>query len=108
MTQLETLAKELGKKEKSDADETEGSGESTKDAPLTIVIDELDRCKPTFALNLIERIKHFYEVEGVCFLMVTNLDQIKSAICSAYGADTKAHTYLEKFYQLRISLPEPE
>ncbi|WP_341363781.1 P-loop NTPase fold protein [Thalassospira sp. SN3W] len=75
------------------------------DCPVIFVIDELDRCKPTFALNLVERIKHLFAIEGVVFLLVTNLEQLEAAVCSAYGDRTDATTYLEKFYDLRLSLP---
>ncbi|WP_412776561.1 P-loop NTPase fold protein [Thalassospira lucentensis] len=73
--------------------------------PVVFVIDELDRCKPTFALNLVERIKHLFEIEGVIFLLVTNLKQLEAAVCGAYGERTDAATYLEKFYDLRLNLP---
>lgn len=38
--------------------------------PIIFLIDELDRCRPPFALSLIERIKHLFSVPGVCFLLV--------------------------------------
>jgi predicted KAP-like P-loop ATPase len=30
--------------------------------PLVFIVDELDRCKPEFAIRLIERIKHFFDI----------------------------------------------
>ncbi|SOB93508.1 KAP family P-loop NTPase fold protein [Thalassospira xiamenensis] len=73
--------------------------------PLIFVVDELDRCKPTFALNLVERIKHLFAIEGVIFILVTNLKQLEAAVCGAYGERTNASAYLEKFYDLRLTLP---
>lgn len=74
--------------------------------PILFIIDELDRCKPTFSLNMIERIKHIFSIPGVVFLLVTNLRQMEATVCGAYGERTDAATYLEKFYDLRVVLPE--
>ncbi|MEQ9347255.1 MAG: P-loop NTPase fold protein [Thalassospira sp.] len=79
--------------------------EGLSNCPVVFVIDELDRCKPSFALNLVERIKHLFEIEGVVFLLVTNLKQLEAAVCGAYGERTDAAKYLEKFYDLRLNLP---
>jgi energy-coupling factor transporter ATP-binding protein EcfA2 len=74
--------------------------------PLVFIVDELDRCQPPFALSVLERIKHFFTVPGVCFVLVTHLPHLETMTTSAYGTAVDAHAYLEKFYQLRIALPE--
>jgi hypothetical protein len=82
-------------------DETEAPGPRP---PLVFIIDELDRCRPTFALDLLEKIKHFFAIPGVVFLLATSLRQLESAVRFAYG-EIEARTYLEKFYHLRILFP---
>jgi hypothetical protein len=82
-------------------------GASDAVPPLVFIIDELDRCKPDFALALVESIKHLFAVHGIVFLLVTNLDQLCSAVQATYGATLDARSYLEKFYHLLIHLPEP-
>ncbi len=74
--------------------------------PLVFIIDELDRCRPPFALSVIERIKHLFSVDGVCFVLVSSLPQLEQAVQGAYGVTFDARTYLEKFYQLRVFLPQ--
>lgn len=74
--------------------------------PLVFIVDELDRCRPPFALSFIERIKHLFSVPGVCFVLVTHLPQLELAVQGAYGTTFDAHTYLEKFYQVRVTLPK--
>ena len=69
-------------------------------------MDELDRCRPPFALDIVERIKHLFSVPGVCFVLVTHLPQLETSVQGAYGATFDAYTYLEKFYQLRVVLPQ--
>ena len=74
--------------------------------PCVFIIDELDRCKPTFALNLLERIKHLFSVRGMCFVLVAHLPQLARMVEKEYGGDT-GREYLEKFYDLRVTLPVP-
>jgi hypothetical protein len=72
--------------------------------PLTIIVDELDRCRPDFALGLLERIKHLFDVEGVAFVLLVNRKQIESYIRTVYGNED-AEAYLLKFGNLFVDLP---
>jgi len=74
--------------------------------PLIFIIDELDRCKPVFSLEVLERIKHFFSVPNVHFILGTDLIQLDNSVKSAYGSDINSRTYLQKFIQLSISLPD--
>ena len=73
------------------------------DAPLVFVIDELDRCKPTFALSVLERMKHIFAADGICFILVTHLRELTEMVRHAYGI-RDASRYLDKFYHLRIDM----
>ncbi len=84
----------------------EQQAEDGQTFPLVLIIDELDRCRPPFALSVIERIKHLFSVPGVCFVLVAHLPQLEQVVQGAYGATFEAHIYLEKFYQIRMVLPE--
>jgi hypothetical protein len=75
-----------------------------KQTSMVFIIDELDRCKPSFSLSILENIKHFFSVENICFVLVTNLTQLHSAVKFAYG-DIDARNYLEKFYHIRMQFP---
>ena len=72
---------------------------------LVIVVDELDRCKPTFAVELLERIKHIFDVEGLVFLLSMNPDQMQETIKCVYGQGVDANTYLHKFIDWTMILP---
>lgn len=76
------------------------------DRPMVIIIDELDRCKPTFAVGVIERIKHFFDVQNVVFVLLLNRNQLEKAIKGVYGAETDAATYLSKFVNFFFKLPK--
>jgi len=87
------------------ATELSDNGEGASNKPLIFIIDELDRCKPSFALDIIEKIKHLYSSENIHFLIVTNLKELSNIVKGAYGADFDGNIYLSKFYELRLSLP---
>lgn len=73
--------------------------------PVVVFIDELDRCRPTFAVQLIERIKHFFDVPNLVFVLLLNREQLENAVRGVYGAETDAATYLGKFVHLFLRLP---
>jgi hypothetical protein len=79
---------------------------STGEQPIVVIIDELDRCKPTFAVAMIERIKHFFSVPGVAFVLFMNRAQLLEAIKGVYGAGIDAEAYLGKYVQFTVTLPK--
>ena len=79
---------------------TELAGETR----LIIVIDELDRCRPDYALSLLEVIKHFFNVDNVHFILGVNLDALRNTVRARYGAGIDAAQYLQKFIQLTMVL----
>lgn len=71
---------------------------------LLFIIDELDRCKPDYAINMIEVIKHFYSNERIVFLLGTNNLQLSYTISNYYGNKFDGYGYLNKVYNLIIEL----
>ena len=69
--------------------------------PLVFIIDELDRCRPTYALSVLERMKHVFDADGVCFVLVTHLAELTAMVRRSYGL-IDADSYLEKFYHRRF------
>lgn len=74
-------------------------------APLFIVIDELDRCKPSFAVGLLEAVKHIFGVPGVCIIIATNMGQLAHTVKAVYGEGFDARTYLQRFFDAIYALP---
>lgn len=72
---------------------------------LVIFIDELDRCRPTYAVQLLERIKHYFGDDRITFIFSINLLQLQHTIKSYYGPSFDAIRYLDKFFDLRITMP---
>jgi hypothetical protein len=77
-----------------------------KDKPLFIFIDELDRAKPTYALALLESVKHLFNIPNVIFVLVMNKDHLAQTVCSSYGYRevSDGHRYLERFCHVRYSV----
>lgn len=75
------------------------------DKPLVFVIDELDRCRPDFAIRLIERVKHFFDIPKIVFVLVMNKNQFIMGVKYSYGYDDESSKlYLEKFIDFEIPL----
>lgn len=74
-------------------------------APLFVVIDELDRCKPSFAVGLLEAVKHIFCVPGVCVVISTNMDQLAHTVKAVYGEGFDARAYLQRFFDAIYALP---
>lgn len=74
---------------------------------LVVFIDELDRCKPSYAVQLLERIKHYFSNDLITFVISVNLDELQHTIKRYYGNEFDACRYLDRFFDLRISLPPP-
>ena len=73
--------------------------------PVILLIDELDRCRPDFAVMMLETIKHVFDVENVQIILITNAEQLKATIKHSYGSETDSHSYLYKFFKYQINLP---
>ena len=74
---------------------------------LVIFVDELDRCKPSYAVKLLERIKHYFDNPKITFVSV-NINELQHTIRKHYGNDFNGFRYLDRFFDLRISLPQPD
>lgn len=72
---------------------------------LVVFIDELDRCKPSYAVQLLERIKHYFANDRITFVFSVNVDELQHVIKSYYGEGFDACRYLDRFFDYRIALP---
>lgn len=75
---------------------------------LIIIVDELDRCKPTYAIQLLERIKHLFDLKNVIFIVALDKQQLGVSLGAVYGAGIDADEYLRRFFDLEYSLPKAD
>ncbi len=82
-------------------------GENNK--PLIFIVDELDRCRPTYAVEVLEQIKHFFAVPGIVFVLSIDKTQLANAVNGFYGSERiDSNEYLRRFIDLEYSIPTPQ
>lgn len=73
--------------------------------PLIIFVDDLDRCKPTFSVELLESIKHIFNIENVIFVIAVDAPQLAESVKSVYGLGMDGNAYLKKILENQFGLP---
>ena len=74
------------------------------DYPAFIFIDELDRCRPTYAVEMLEAIKHIFDIEGLVIVVSTHTEELQHTIKALYGSDFNATDYLKRFFDTKYHL----
>lgn len=72
--------------------------------PAFIFIDELDRCRPTYAVEMLEAIKHIFDIEGLVIVVSTHTEELQHTIKALYGNDFNADSYLRRFFDTKFHL----
>ena len=76
--------------------------------PVVVFIDELDRCRPTYAIELLEVAKHFFSVDNMVFVLAVNREQLAHSVKAVYGSSFDANGYLSRFFDADFLLPDPD
>jgi predicted KAP-like P-loop ATPase len=85
---------------------SDSEGELKK--PMFVFIDELDRCRPTYAIELLETVKHLFDIPGLIFVIATDTDQLQHSIKAVYGEGFDASRYLYRFFNRSFTLKKPK
>lgn len=72
---------------------------------LVFFIDELDRCRPTFAIERLERVKHLFDVSNIVFVLSIDKQQLEASTAAVYGVGIKSAEYLRRFIDLEYGIP---
>ncbi|MGF1733551.1 KAP family P-loop NTPase fold protein [Photobacterium kasasachensis] len=83
-------------------------GLTDKNYPAFVLIDELDRCRPSYAVEMLETIKHIFNIKGVVFVVATDTEQLQHAVKAVYGEGFDAGIYLGRFFDARYTLRETD
>lgn len=75
--------------------------------PIYVFIDELDRCRPPYAIKLLETIKHLFDVPGIIFIFGVEMRQLQATVKGLYGSEFDGSAYLRRFINRNYSLREP-
>jgi len=76
------------------------------DYRVVIFIDDLDRCSPVKALEVLESIKLFLDIEGFVFVIGLSHKTVTELISKAYNSTgVKGEDYIKKIIQIPIKIP---
>ena len=79
-----------------------------RNRPVVIFIDELDRCRPTYAIELLEVAKHLFSVDNMVFVLAVNREQLAHSVKAVYGSGFDANGYLNRFFNEDLLLQDPD
>jgi hypothetical protein len=72
-----------------------------------VLIDELDRCRPDYAISYLETIKHVFDIHGIIFVLAVDRKQLECTAKTTFGTQLDFPEYYRKFVQREVTLPEP-
>lgn len=72
---------------------------------VLVFVDELDRCRPDYAVSFLETIKHVFDVEGMIFVFAVDYAHLSGSAKALYGSELKFDDYFRKFFHRSFNLP---
>lgn len=72
--------------------------------PFVVIVDELDRCRPSYAIEFLEKIKHLFDVKNILFVVGIDKKEVEKFIPAVYG-DINCNEYLQRFFDIEFNLP---
>ena len=79
--------------------------EMTEYRTVVIVVDELDRCMPSYAIKTLERLHHIFDgIENVVVIIAVDSEQLEQSVREIYGESVDTERYLKKFISFKYSL----
>ncbi len=87
------------------AEVAEASAKDNAGRPLVVLVDELDRCRPTYAVELLEAAKHLFNVNRIVFVLCLDRAQLACSVKALYGESFEADGYLWRFFDIDYRLP---
>lgn len=77
----------------------------SESATLLIVVDELDRCLPEYAIRVLERLHHlFYGMGNTIVLAALDREQLGHTVERIFGEGTNVGEYLRKFLDFEVTV----
>jgi hypothetical protein len=83
---------------------------------IVVFIDDLDRCLPTSALEVLESMKLFFDLEGFVFVVGLDREVVQRAVelkyrpleaaAGAVDSPVRGSEYIKKIFQVPFSLPQ--
>ena len=80
----------------------------TQTPKVLIFVDELDRCRPDYAIHYLETIKHVFNVKGLVFVLAIDAAQLEVSAKALFGGELNFPEYYRKFSHRTFHLPQPD
>ncbi len=74
---------------------------------LVVFIDELDRCRPDYAIGVLEKVRHIFDVAGVVVVLAVNREALEHAVGELHGSRDVAERYMRRFVDQATRLTDP-
>ena len=104
---LKEMAHKLSKNGEVETSPKDKAVTEKRHGPLMVMVDELDRCRPSYAIEFLETAKHLFSVDQVIFVLAMNRTELQHAVKALYGNEFGAEAYLHRFIDVDLHLPEP-
>lgn len=83
----------------------EGIRSLTQNRTVVVIVDEMDRCLPSYAIKVMERLHHlFANLDNTAVILAVDKDQLDQTVQQIFGADTDTTKYLKKFINFEVQL----
>ena len=108
MSEYQKVRKAVREFKESLKDLADALADSNGHRSVVVVIDELDRCRPSYAVELLEVAKHLFTVDRVFFVLAVNRSELAHSIKAVYGGEFDGTGYLRRFFDVDFRLPDPD
>ncbi|MGV3278259.1 P-loop NTPase fold protein [Rickettsiales bacterium LUAb2] len=71
---------------------------------IVFLVDEIDRCKPEFAIEFLEKIKHFFNIDNIIFVLFINNEYLENLQDTYVGNKNSSANFMNKFINKLITL----
>lgn len=78
---------------------------NSSDQKILFLVDELDRCRPDYAISYLETIKHIFDTKGAIFILAADRDQLENSAKTEFGQNLNFEEYFRKFVHREVALP---
>lgn len=77
---------------------------AAEDGPVVVIIDELDRCVPTYAVQMLEVLAHIFRIPGFCFILSAYREELEKTVRHVYGVNFDAGYFLDRFVDFSVEV----
>lgn len=74
---------------------------------VLFMVDELDRCRPDYAIEYLEVIKHVFDIQRTAFIIAVDKPHLENSAKHRFGSSLNFNEYFRKFVRHELKMPVP-